>query len=85
MIYLSMTLACVIFVLTERAKLWSLLLYLSFRNESETLRWTQLSYVVKSEPFLIKVFEETLWGTTQEGKGIAHFIQDLLTYFEFSR
>lgn len=40
-------------------------------------------YVVKSEP-LIKVFEETLWGTAQDGKGIAHYIQDLLPYFQFS-
>lgn len=38
-------------------------------------------YVVKSEPFLSKVFEETVWVTAQEGKGIAHYIQDFMPYF----
>lgn len=38
-------------------------------------------YIMKSEPFLIKVFEQTLWGTAQERKGIVHYIQDLFPYF----
>lgn len=65
LIYLNMTFAYVIFVLNHSTKFWSILLYLSFRNESEMFRWTRIAYLKVEKKlskirFLKKLSEELL-------------------------